>query len=60
MDQWLDAAAAADVTEGEVLGCVVDGVPVALFRLGDAVFALHVEIGGAAQDFGNFVLQHPD
>ena len=41
MTHWRNAAAAADVTEGEVLGCLVDGVPVALFRLGDAVFALH-------------------
>jgi nitrite reductase/ring-hydroxylating ferredoxin subunit len=41
MTHWRNAAAAADVTEGEVLGCLVDGVPVALFRLGDGVFALH-------------------
>jgi nitrite reductase/ring-hydroxylating ferredoxin subunit len=41
MEQWHDAATVADVTEGEVLGCLVDGVPVTLFRLGDAVFALH-------------------
>jgi anthranilate 1,2-dioxygenase ferredoxin subunit len=41
MTQWQDAAAAVDVTEGDVLGCLVDGVPVALFRLDDTVFALH-------------------
>jgi nitrite reductase/ring-hydroxylating ferredoxin subunit len=41
MTHWRNAAAAADVTEGEVLGCLVDGVPVALFRLCDGVFALH-------------------
>jgi len=41
MPQWHDATAAVDVTEGEPLGCLVDGVPVALFRLGDTVVALH-------------------
>ncbi|MFC0385337.1 anthranilate 1,2-dioxygenase ferredoxin subunit AndAb [Muricoccus vinaceus] len=41
MSEWRDAADAAVVVEDEVLGCVVDGLPVALFRVEGEVFALH-------------------
>lgn len=38
---WHDAAAADAVIEGEPLGVTVAGLPVALFSLDGAVFALH-------------------
>lgn len=38
---WHDAAAADSVVEGEALAVGVAGLPVALFRLEGAVFALH-------------------
>ena len=41
MSEWHDAADAGAVAEDEVLGCVVSGVPVALFRVEGQVFALH-------------------
>lgn len=41
MSEWHDAADAAAVVEEEVLGCVVAGLPVALFRVEGEVFALH-------------------
>ena len=41
MSEWHDVTAAADVVHGEVLGRTVAGLPVALFRLEDGVFALH-------------------
>ncbi|WP_043830660.1 anthranilate 1,2-dioxygenase ferredoxin subunit AndAb [Muricoccus aerilatus] len=41
MSEWHDAADAGAVVEDEVLGCVVGGVPVALFRVEGQVFALH-------------------
>ena len=40
MGEWHDAADAGAV-EDEVLGCVVAGLPVALFRVEGEVFALH-------------------
>lgn len=40
MAEWIDAAAAADVAFGEVLGVAVRDTPIALFRLDDGVFAL--------------------
>ncbi len=41
METWLDAADADSVAEDEVLGVTLAGVPVALFRLGEEVHALH-------------------
>lgn len=41
MSEWHDAADAGAVMEEEVLGCVVAGLPVALFRVEGEVFALH-------------------
>jgi anthranilate 1,2-dioxygenase ferredoxin subunit len=41
MAEWIDAAAASDIAEGEVLGVAVRETPIALFRLADGVFALH-------------------
>ena len=41
MTEWHDAADADAVVEDEVLGCVVAGLPVALFRVKGEVFALH-------------------
>jgi nitrite reductase/ring-hydroxylating ferredoxin subunit len=40
MTEWIDAAAASDVLEGEVIGVAVRETPIALFRLADEVFAL--------------------
>jgi anthranilate 1,2-dioxygenase ferredoxin subunit len=40
MAQWQDAAAADAVAEDDVLAVQVGGVPLALFRIGDEVFAL--------------------
>jgi naphthalene 1,2-dioxygenase system ferredoxin subunit len=36
---WTDVAAAADLPDGDVVGRVVDGREIALYRLGDEVFA---------------------
>ena len=41
MAEWMDAAAADDVVEDAVIGAVVNGIPLALFRIGKDVFALH-------------------
>ncbi len=41
MTAWHDAAPAAALSEAEPLGVAVDGVPIALFLLDGAVFALH-------------------
>lgn len=41
MADWIAVAAATDVPEGDVLGVVVQGVSLALFRLDDGIFALH-------------------
>jgi nitrite reductase/ring-hydroxylating ferredoxin subunit len=41
MTSWIDAAAEHDVPDGECLGVLVQGVPVALVREGDKIFALH-------------------
>ena len=41
MNRWIDVAAADAVVEGEVLGTQAEGKPVALFRLGIDIFALH-------------------
>ncbi len=38
--QWVDVAAADDVAEDEVMAAVAGGHQIALFRLGDDVFAL--------------------
>lgn len=37
--RWIDVAAAAELPDGDVVGRVVDGREVALYRLGDEVFA---------------------
>lgn len=36
---WTDVAAAADIPDGDVVGRVVGGREIALYRLGDEVFA---------------------
>lgn len=36
---WTDVAAAADLPDGDVVGRVVGGREIALYRLGDEVFA---------------------
>ncbi len=36
---WTDIAGESDIPEGDVVGRVVDGREVALYRLGDEVFA---------------------
>lgn len=36
---WTDVAAAAEIPEGDVVGRLVDGREIALYRLGDEVFA---------------------
>lgn len=41
MTNWTDVAAAADVPDEDVLGVIVGGLRIALFRLEDEVFALH-------------------
>jgi nitrite reductase/ring-hydroxylating ferredoxin subunit len=41
MAEWRDAAAADDVVEDAVVGTTVNGIAIALFRLGADVFALH-------------------
>lgn len=41
MSEWIVVASAADVIEGEPLAVQVKGVPIALFRIGEGVFALH-------------------
>ena len=41
MTNWIDVAASDAVAEGDVLGVTAQGRPIALFRLEDAVFALH-------------------
>jgi nitrite reductase/ring-hydroxylating ferredoxin subunit len=41
MAEWMDAAAADDVVEDAVIGTVVNGIALALFRIGEEVFALH-------------------
>lgn len=37
--RWIDVAAVADLPDGDVVGRVADGREVALYRLGDEVFA---------------------
>ncbi len=41
MSEWHDVAGVDDVSDGEVLGVAAGNVPVALFCVGDAFFALH-------------------
>lgn len=41
MTNWTDVAAADDVPDEDVLGVIVGGLRIALFRLEDEVFALH-------------------
>ena len=38
-DNWVDAAALADVPEGDVIGVQVDGKEIALYEVGGEVFA---------------------
>jgi anthranilate 1,2-dioxygenase ferredoxin subunit len=38
---WIDAAAAHDIADGECLGVRVAGTPIALVREGDKIHALH-------------------
>jgi naphthalene 1,2-dioxygenase system ferredoxin subunit len=39
MTDFIDAAAADEVPDGDVVGCVIDGREIALYRLGDEVLA---------------------
>jgi anthranilate 1,2-dioxygenase ferredoxin component len=39
--RWVDAAATTAIIEGEPFAVAFDGIPVALFRLGDEFFALY-------------------
>jgi nitrite reductase/ring-hydroxylating ferredoxin subunit len=39
--QWVRACAAADVKQGEPKGVKLSGIPVALYRLDDGVYATH-------------------
>ncbi|WP_341992796.1 FAD-dependent oxidoreductase [Azorhizobium sp. AG788] len=39
--QWQKVAALADLRDGGVVGVEIDGLPLALYRLGDEVFATH-------------------
>jgi nitrite reductase/ring-hydroxylating ferredoxin subunit len=41
MTDWIDVAPVAALAEDEPLAAAADGKPIALFRLGDEVFALH-------------------
>lgn len=41
MTRWVDAVAAASLLDEGVVGLVLEGVPVAVFRLGEEFFALH-------------------
>jgi anthranilate 1,2-dioxygenase ferredoxin component len=41
MTRWLDAVPAASLADEGVVGLVLEGTPIAVFRLGDAFFALH-------------------
>lgn len=41
MTRWLDAVEAASLADEGVVGLVLEGVPVAVFRLGEEFFALH-------------------
>lgn len=41
MTRWLDAAPAASLADESVAGIVLDGTPIAVFRLGEQFFALH-------------------
>jgi nitrite reductase/ring-hydroxylating ferredoxin subunit len=41
MAEWMDAAAADDVVEDAVVAATVNGIAIALFRIGADVFALH-------------------
>lgn len=41
MTRWLDAAPAASLADEGVAGVVLEGTPIAVFRLGDEFFALH-------------------
>jgi nitrite reductase/ring-hydroxylating ferredoxin subunit len=39
--QWVRACAVADIKAGEPKGMKLDGIPVALYRLDDGVYATH-------------------
>lgn len=41
MARWYDVAATDAVKPGEALAHAINGVPLALFRLGEEVFAMH-------------------
>jgi nitrite reductase/ring-hydroxylating ferredoxin subunit len=53
---WIDAASEADIADGAALAVSVHGIPIALIRVGDAVFALHDKCThGAARLSDGFV-----
>jgi nitrite reductase/ring-hydroxylating ferredoxin subunit len=53
---WADAAAEQDVPDGAALAVSVHGIPIALIRMGDTVFALHDKCThGAARLSDGFV-----
>jgi anthranilate 1,2-dioxygenase ferredoxin subunit len=41
MENWVDVAAQADVVSDEPLGVMAGGLPIALFRIEEQIFALH-------------------
>jgi nitrite reductase/ring-hydroxylating ferredoxin subunit len=41
MMHWIDAAGETDVADGEALAVSLNGIPIALIRDGDEIFALH-------------------
>ncbi|UPY35810.1 anthranilate 1,2-dioxygenase ferredoxin subunit AndAb [Sediminicoccus sp. KRV36] len=41
MTGWLDAVPAASLADESVTGVVLEGVPIAIFRLSEEFFALH-------------------
>jgi anthranilate 1,2-dioxygenase ferredoxin component len=41
MTRWLDALPAESLADESVAGVVLEGVPIAVFRLGEEFFALH-------------------
>lgn len=41
MTQWIDVAAVADISEDEPFAASASGIPLALFRDGETIFALY-------------------
>lgn len=57
--QWTDACALDDIPDGDVIGAVVEGRPLALYRVGDEVYATAAQCThGAAQMCDGFLEGH--